>query len=178
MYDEGGSEKLLRSFYHLVLRTRRRHQLPPQPLNWFRNLLACLGENAKIRLVYDANHPIAGIMTLQFRDIVVYKYGCSDPAYHRLGGMQFLLWRAIQEAKQDGAREFDLGRSDWDDTGLVAFKDRWGSARSPLLYLRYPPRACATAPPEWVSQAAKRAVTLLPDWLLAAAGNLVYKHFG
>jgi hypothetical protein len=175
-YEEGGSEKLLRSFYCLVLLTRRRHQLPPQPLNWFRNLLACLGENAKIRMVFDAGHPIAGIMTLQFRNIVVYKYGCSDPAYHRFGGIQFLLWRAIQQAKEDGAREFDLGRSDYDATGLVTFKDRWGSTRSPLVYWRYPARTCGGVRPGWIFQASKRALALLPDRFLAAAGNLVYRH--
>ena len=176
-YDEGGSD-MLRSFYHLVLLTRRRHQLPPQPIAWFRNLLACLGESAKIRLAFHAGHPVAGIMTLRFRDIVVYKYGCSDPTHHRVGGMQLLLWRAIQEAKQEGAREFDLGRSDWDDMGLVTFKDRWGSARSALTYLRYPAARVHSARPEWLLQASKRALVLLPDRFLAATGNLLYKHFG
>jgi len=50
-YEEGRSEAILAKFYHLLLLTRRRHQLPPQPLGWFRNLLDCLGDRARIHLV-------------------------------------------------------------------------------------------------------------------------------
>src|SRR4029077_9599051 len=41
-YEEGLSESLLANFYHFLLLPRRRHQLPPQPLAWFRNLAHCL----------------------------------------------------------------------------------------------------------------------------------------
>ena len=35
-YEAGTSERLLASFYRLLRMTRRRHRLPPQPLEWFR----------------------------------------------------------------------------------------------------------------------------------------------
>ena len=35
--------RLLTKFYHLLLMTRRRHGLPAQPVDWFRNILACVG---------------------------------------------------------------------------------------------------------------------------------------
>ena len=35
-YEEGTSEDLLQQFYRLLVMTRRRQYLPPQPLNWFR----------------------------------------------------------------------------------------------------------------------------------------------
>jgi hypothetical protein len=44
VYEEGRSETLLRKFYSLLILTRRRHGVPPQPLGWFRNVLACLRE--------------------------------------------------------------------------------------------------------------------------------------
>ncbi len=44
-YDAGTSEQLLASFYRLLRMTRRRHGLPPQPLTWFRSLLANLGDS-------------------------------------------------------------------------------------------------------------------------------------
>ena len=53
------------------------------------------------------------------------------------------MWKAIQEAKNDQLDEFDMGRSDCDNPGLIAFKDRWGAARSTLSYLRYPLRQLA-----------------------------------
>ena len=47
------------------------------------------------------------------------------------------MWHAIQEAKNQGLVEFDFGRSDWDNGGLLAFKDRWDTVRSTLTYFRY-----------------------------------------
>ena len=38
--DQGRSEKFLLEFYELMVLTRRRHQIPPQPLAWFQNLYA------------------------------------------------------------------------------------------------------------------------------------------
>src|SRR5437879_7040214 len=109
-YEEGRSENLLRKFYHLMLQTRRRHKLPPQPLDWFRNLIVCLGEQLTIHLASDNGRPIASILTLDHGDTLLYKYGCSDASHHNLGGMPFLFWKAIQEAKERGMRAFDLGR--------------------------------------------------------------------
>src|SRR5262249_7853204 len=49
-YEEGTSEDLLRKFYRLLVMTRRRQCLPPQPLHWFRGLIAAFGKDLKIRL--------------------------------------------------------------------------------------------------------------------------------
>ncbi len=132
VYEEGGSESLLTKFYHLLLITRRRHGLPAQPADWFRNLIACLGEKAKIRVASKDGQPIASILTLRYKNVLVYKYGCSDHRFSNLGGMQFLFWNAIQEAKREQLSEFDIGRSDRDNPGLFAFKDRWGAVRTEL----------------------------------------------
>src|SRR5204862_7134910 len=64
VYREGNSPELLSSFYQLMLRTRRRHQLPPQPLDWFRNLVRCMGDSLKIRVASKDGRPIASIVTL------------------------------------------------------------------------------------------------------------------
>ena len=82
--------------------------------------------------------PIASILTLSFKKTMVYKYGGSDAAHHPLGGMPFLFWRAIQEAKAQGIEELDLGRSDLDQPGLIAFKDHLGATRSDIDLLHLP----------------------------------------
>ena len=46
-YATGRSDLLLRNFYQLLLRTRRRHCLPPQPFQWFRNLSKYLGGSSR-----------------------------------------------------------------------------------------------------------------------------------
>ena len=176
-YEEGRSDPLLDSFYHLLRRTRRRQQLPPQPRDWFRNLLDCLGERAKIRVASKDGRPIASILTLSFKDVHVYKYGCSDERSHNLGGIHLLFWNAIQDGKRNGARQFDLGRSDPDNPGLITFKDRWGASRSQLTYWRYQGRL-SRVPATWRMQVAKKIFSHIPARFLLAAGKLLYKHVG
>ncbi|MCA1563304.1 MAG: GNAT family N-acetyltransferase [Acidobacteria bacterium] len=178
-YEAGRSQELLRTFYRLLLLTRRRHQLPPQPLEWFCNLAACLGPAMTIRIASRSGQPIAGIVTLSHRDTMVYKYGASDAAFHRLGGMHLLFWKAIQEARARGCVALDLGRSDLDNEGLLTFKDRWGAARSAVTYWRNPAPDPASSPWRgYVTDRAKRVLRRAPDGFRVAAGRLLYKHVG
>ena len=176
-YEEGRSETLLNRFYHLLLLTRRRHGLPPQPLAWFHNLMDCMAEKTKIRICYKNDQPIAAIITLIYRNSLVYKYGCSDARFHNLGGMPYLFWKAIQDAKQSGLSELDLGRSDCDDEGLAAFKERLGSKCSLMTYWVYPaatPRV-SFAKKEHLSKSLFRR---MPYKLLSIAGKILYRHMG
>ncbi len=177
-YEVGCSKPFIEKFHHLLLLTRRRHQLPPQPLAWFQNLLDCLGDQAKIHLISKDGLPIASILTLFFKNTLFYKYGCSDVRFHRLGGMPLVFWKAIQEGKQLGAKEFDLGRSDTNNPGLVEFKRHLGAVCSTLNYYRYPPRASSSSALSWKMRVAREAFKWLPDSLLRAAGKSLYKHVG
>ena len=177
-HQEGQSELLLEKFYRLLLVTRRRHQLPPHPLDWFKNLLACMGDSLKIRIASKDGRPIASILTLSYKDSTIYKYGCSDEKFHNLGGMPLLLWAAIEDARNIGYREFDWGRSDWENSGLVSFKDKWGAARSELTYLRFPGRVASAARGGWKLQVAKRFFEWMPDRFLTAMGRMLYRHIG
>jgi lipid II:glycine glycyltransferase (peptidoglycan interpeptide bridge formation enzyme) len=181
---EGRSTALLNDFYRLLLLTRRRHSIPPQPKHWFENLIDCFGDMLTIRVAFRRDQPIASVLTLHHKAGLFYKYGCSDARFHNLGGMHLLLWRSIQEAKREGMRRFDLGRSDVHNTGLAIFKDRLGAERFPLTYFRVaaaPARSSYAFAPggiDWMDRAAKRALPRLPDRLLCAAGSLLYRHIG
>lgn len=177
-YEQGRSEALLEKFYLLLVRTRRRHSLPPQPIAWFKNLLACLGESVQIRVASKGNVPTAAIVTLAFRNTVTYKYGCSDASFHNLGGMPWLFWHTIQEAKAAGFHELDLGRCDCDNMGLAAFKEHLGATRSRIAYHRYPAGAKHGLHHEWITRIQKPLFTCLPDSLLRATGRLIYRHIG
>jgi len=176
-YQEGRSKELVDAFYRLLLMTRRRHQLPPQPLAWFHELIDALGSSVKVRVAFKNREAIASIVTLQFKDTMVYKYGCSDARYQNLGGMPMLLWKTIEEAIGSGLTEVDFGRSDIDNEGLAVFKDRWSATRSLLTYWTNP-----SAPPgtrwKWNGKLARRAFAYAPDRLLALSGRLLYKHVG
>jgi CelD/BcsL family acetyltransferase involved in cellulose biosynthesis len=177
-YQDEMSEELLQTFYQLVILTRRRHEIPPQPLSWFRNLIACLGDSVKIRLASCNGEPAAGILTIRYKNSMTYKYGCSDPRFHRLGPMQMLMWRAIQEAKENGLAEFDMGRTAWTNRGLLIYKDRWGATRSTLLYLRDPAGKPDVNIDGVPMRIAKRILSFAPDSFLRSAGNVLYRHIG
>lgn len=177
-YISGRSEALLKHFFRLLIRTRRRHRVPPQPYAWFRNLVDCMGEAASVRLAYKDSFPIAAVMTLRFRNTVYYKYGASDAAYHNLAAMPALLWSTIQESKRTGSEELDLGRSDCQDDGLRAFKDHWTHQRSRLVYWRHPARKHTHEEERRELKMLTHAFAFMPDRLLIVAGRLMYRHIG
>lgn len=174
--EEGISERHIQEFYRLVVLTRRRQQLPPQPLIWFRNVCACLGSKARIMLALHSGRPVGGILTLRHRSTLYYKYGCSDKRYSNMGGMPFLLWKAIQAGKSEGLETFDLGRSDWEAPGLIRFKDRLGAARLNLTYLRFGEGRLSLAADSWQMRWARTIIGRLPPRILPAVGNIVYRH--
>jgi CelD/BcsL family acetyltransferase involved in cellulose biosynthesis len=178
VYEEGRSEALLKKFYDLLLLTRRRHGLPPQPLTWFRNAISCLGDRVLIRIASKDRQAVASIITLQFKDVLVYKYGCSDSRFNNLGGNALLFWQAIQDAKKNGGTKFDLGRSEVDNRGLIAFKENWGAVSTPLDYYRLPARQPFHLRSGWRSRVAKSVFSVMPDALFAATGRLFYRHIG
>jgi len=174
----GRSESLLDIFYRLQLLTRRRHQLPPQPRNWFRNLIDSFGDALKIRVAFKDKQPVAAILTLCHKQTLVYKYGCSDARFNNLGGMHLLFWGSIQDANRCGLRTFDLGRSDIENKGLITFKDRWGAGRATITYARYSSGPAQPPGADWKLRIAKQIFAHAPDSFLSAAGNIFYKHMG
>ncbi len=177
-YEAGRSIPLLNEFYRLLIITRRRQELLPQPRSWFDNLLESVGERLQISVARKNGTTVAAMISLRHEGCVVYKYGCSDARFHNLGGMPFLFWKLIEESKLSGAERIDLGRCDLDNLGLTAFKDRMGTRKRKLTYYRYtnPEAAIALRPAD--SHRFRGLSAVLPDSVLSAAGRLLYRHLG
>ena len=177
-YVVGNDQRLADEFYQLVLVTRRRQKLPPQPRSWFKNLVASMGDRLQIRMLRNHDVPMAALLTLRHRSTVVYKYGCSDARYHHFGVMPWLYWRLIEESKTTGAEHIDFGRSDLDRSGLITFKDKLGTTKRLLTYYRYSAEAEQRASSPWGWQFLRRACAVLPDVVLSTGGRLLYRHIG
>jgi lipid II:glycine glycyltransferase (peptidoglycan interpeptide bridge formation enzyme) len=175
--EVGRSLDLLDAFYRLLLITRKRLRILPQPRSWFRNLLDCMGENLQIRVARKDGRPIASILTLKYRRSVIYKYGCSDEKAHNLGGMPFLFWKLITESKAEGAETLDFGRSDLENEGLIRFKSEFGACQRNLSYYRSPVGEKQSTRARH-SKTAGRIVSALPDGISCAAGRILYRHIG
>jgi len=174
----GRSEELLKDFYGLFTLTRGRHQLPPTPYAWFRNLVLCQGEALEIRLAYKEETPISAILTIQFKETVYYKYGCSDARFNQFGATSWLFWNAIVAAKTRNATKFDFGRTEEDNPGLLAFKNHWAPRSQSLIYWRYPIGSSLVSVTGWKLKMAKRVFSCLPNSVLNMIGHLVYRHIG
>lgn len=177
-YERSCSSENLCDFYRLLLITRRRHQLPPQPLVWFRNLIACLGTKLDIRVARKEGVPIAAILALRHGPTIVYKYGCSDHGYHHLAGMPFLFWRLIEESKAEEAEAIDFGRTELSNEGLTAFKDHLGAIRHRLTYYRNVNREIGSSAVIPCLPAVGRLFSLMPNGISSKVGGLLYRHIG
>jgi hypothetical protein len=174
----GRSEELLKDFYNLFVITRDRHKLPPTPYVWFWNLMQSQGKALEIRVAYKERTPAAAILTLRFRDVLYYKYGCSDVRFNKLGATPWLLWRSVLAAKLSGACEFDMGRTEEDNAGLLAFKSHWVPVPKELLYWTFPNVSGVGSVSGWKVKMAKRVFSHMPRKILAITGQLIYRHIG
>ena len=77
-----------------------------------------------------------------------------------------------------GLQEFDLGRSEIDNAGLVTFKDRWRAQRTTLTYVRLSTQRPPIVTDGYRMQVAKRVFACMPDGLLVATGRMLYRHIG
>jgi lipid II:glycine glycyltransferase (peptidoglycan interpeptide bridge formation enzyme) len=166
---------MINQFYRLMVMTRRRHGVFPQPIRWFRNLAGGFAEKLTIHIASQGSNAIAAIITMQHRDKLVYKYGASDEHLHFLGGMPFLLWNAMIQGRSQGATEFDLGRTDYDNLGLSTFKQRLGAEGQPLTYLRTVPLPQRKGG-QGRHHSLMKLLAQLPAPLFCAAGKLLYRH--
>lgn len=176
----GRSDALVEHFYRLLIQTRQRHGLPPQPVSWFKNIASTMGEKLRLRMAFQGNLAVAGIITLTNSRTMVYKYGASDAAWHKLGGIPLLMWDAIQEARENNLRIFDFGRTDLHDDGLCQFKERYGAERSQLTYYRVSnPKHAGLAPRVAVeAHAVRKLFQRLPTPILEMFGRILYRHVG
>ena len=176
--DTGTPSDVLKDFYWLHSLTRRRQNTPVQPYDWFKHLVEQFGNRLSIYLARHEGAPAAAILTIVHKKTLVYKYGCSDTAFNRFGTTPLLFWRAIQDAKTLGLEQFDLGRSDLDNDGLIAFKQHLGGERTPLSYYRYGRHSLKIENDHRKLDFAKRVYALFPEGIQSHISERLYKHFG
>lgn len=179
---ESVTEKDMRRFYELMLLTRRKHGLLPQPWRFFQNIQRHLMENemGRLLLAEHGGKVIAGDLLLRFGDQLVYKFNASDPRNLSVRPNNLLLWQAMQLGREQGCRTLDLGRCEEDNEGLRRFKLLWGSREEQLPYYHYPEGEGSSS--LLASRAARTALQLFvrfsPGPVLQAAGSVLYRSFG
>ena len=82
---------------------------------------------------------------------------------------------SIAGANGEGLKEFDLGRSAIDQSGLSLFKDRCGASRTKVSYYRLAPDTERRSTTDLVHS---KIFNYVPGRILGAGGRLLYRHFG
>ncbi|HEX7181191.1 MAG TPA: FemAB family XrtA/PEP-CTERM system-associated protein [Thermoanaerobaculia bacterium] len=120
-------------FYRLFCESMRHHGTPVYPRLFLEEILDRFPGSTNLFFVHHEGRPVAGVLNLLFRDVVMPFYAGGD-RQHRPRGVDDYLYLAIMRwGRENGFRTFDFGRSKR-GTGAHAFKSRWGMDEVPLAY--------------------------------------------
>jgi lipid II:glycine glycyltransferase (peptidoglycan interpeptide bridge formation enzyme) len=172
----------LKIFYKLYFMTRKKVGLPPHPYRFFNAMWHVLkpADMLFILIAWFSERPIAAILCMKHHGRVHYEYIGVDYEYMRVNPNIFLLWNAIKLSHEEKNRFFEFGSSDIHNTGLIQFKQRWGTVAEELHHFYYPEiRGISSKTSTSVRyQLLSMMVRHMPNWLLDQAGHFCYRHAG
>jgi lipid II:glycine glycyltransferase (peptidoglycan interpeptide bridge formation enzyme) len=175
------SPEAMTEYYWLHCLTRKRQGLPPQPAYFFQHIQEhIVAKNfGFVTLVSHKGNNIAGAIFFTFGRRAVYKFGATNRLYQYLSPSHLLLWYVIQWLCCHDYTELCFGRSAPNNTGLIQFKDGWGTNKSRISYYRYDPKtACFIQNVNQLSEAGSKIWRKMPITLLNLVGSVLYKHIG
>jgi len=126
-------------FYDLYVDTMRHKGAPTM---WTRRFLRVLYERlvkagrAEMMLAWYGGKIVAGIVVIRSGEVAYYFFGASDADALPHRPNDLLFSEAIRRCASDGVRTFDFMTSRLMDTGLIRFKEKWGSRPQPLRIYR------------------------------------------
>jgi hypothetical protein len=136
---EGESSSDVRRFYHLYLKTMRKHGTLPRTLRQFIVSQRLLGPPGifKLFVAEYEDRVIAGGVFHFFRDTVDLLYAASDDRYLDVRPNHAVYWEAIRFGIARGFRRVDLGAAR-PGSSLADFKRRWSAEPVPRFHYTYP----------------------------------------
>ena len=173
------NSEAMRTFFALHCQTRRKHGVPPQPVEFFERIqqhVIALGQGMVVTASLG-DRPVAAAVFFILGKRAVYKFGASASEFLSLRGNNLVMWEAIRELSRRGAESLDFGRTSKDNEGLRRYKAGFGAAEREIAVCRYDFRARSFVPGRdrahgWHN----RVFRLLPLPLLRLAGRLLYPH--
>lgn len=164
-------------FYGLLLLTRRRLGVPTQPRAFIRGLSRVfargLGFVATARFEGRA---VAAAVFLRSGRVMTYKYGASDIGFQHVRPSNLMFAQVIRDACEANVETLDLGRTDFGQDGLAAFKRAMGATETALAYTYR-----GTQPGQGRSAGLRIAAPVIrrsPPAVGRALGELLYRHAG
>ena len=174
------SPDAIRRFYSLNCATRRHHGLPPQPFSFFKKLYDSVISKGLgfILLAYYQGKVIAAAVYFHYGGRVIYKYGASDKRYQHLRPNNLVMWEAIKWYALNDYKEFNLGRTETENRGLLQFKRGWGVKETPLNYYKYDIIKDTFVGEGSPIKSSYSLFKMMPTPILRLTGTILYRHVG
>jgi hypothetical protein len=172
-------EDAMEIFYALHLKTRTRQGVPIQPRRYFRLFQRHIIESGLgfISITHNGAGPLSAAIFCGLRDVLVYKYGASDPAGLRLFPNYLMIWATIAHAQRHGFSRLHFGKTSFADTGLRTFKRGWSASESNLPYSYFPKGPSGNATDLLFRAIVRPVVRHSPSIVCRLAGEILYRHF-
>lgn len=169
-----------RKFYKLNCATKREIGVPSHPWSFFKNLFKFLNDNISLYVARYNGEIIAGGIMESFKDTVIYGYGAANSDYLELCPYNAFIWKSIEDACQNGYRYFDFGRTSYDNTGLISFKKRWGTAEKKLYYSYYPrvPESLIGSRDSLAYKLGTKVIRKMPMSIYKKFSDVMFRNFG
>lgn len=127
---EVGSHKDLVTFYELLMNVSKRNKILIKPFKLFENIYNLLTPYglANIYIAIYNDIPIAGILTLNYKNVIYDWYACSNLDYTYLSPNEYLIWHVLSFGSKNNYTLFDFGGGGKPNEpyGVREFKKRFG----------------------------------------------------
>jgi FemAB-related protein (PEP-CTERM system-associated) len=120
-------------FYRMFSESMRHHGTPVYPRLFLEEILDRFPSSTHLFFVHHEGRPVAGVLNLLFRDVIMPFYAGADRSVRPRGVDDYMYLSILRWGRENGFRTFDFGRSKR-GTGAYAFKARWGMTEVPLAY--------------------------------------------
>ena len=122
-----------RQHYAIYAESVRNLGTPVFPRALFDSVLDAFGDDADILTVLDNDVPVASVLSLYHRGIVMPYWGGGTLGARALRANERAHYELMLHARRRGCTRFDFGRSKV-GTGPHAYKKNWGFEPTPLTY--------------------------------------------
>lgn len=131
-----GGIELVDDFYNVFAENMRDLGSPVHSKKFIAETLKAFPNTANVFIVYGDRKPLAGSVTIGFKDTLSNPWASSLRRYSHLAPNMLLYWSMLEFACQQGYKRFDFGRSTPGE-GTYKFKEQWGAKPEPLYWYRF-----------------------------------------
>jgi len=126
----GGAE-LLNNYFDVFSVNMRDLGSPVHSKKLMQNVLNEFSDQTRIVIIHKDGLPVACSLIIGFKDTLENPWASALREFSRLAPNMLLYWTMLENACDNGFREFDFGRSTPSE-GTYKFKEQWGAKPEPL----------------------------------------------